>query len=113
MVELGYVDDTEVARFPEELKALINAARKLGGENALLESVLRTFEFDRSIDIGMHVSWDSVLRTFGFDKSIDIGVLTDERGADRRRAAHSKSGGANRLSRTNADLRGCGAWIPD
>ena len=37
MVELGYVDDAKVARFPEELKSLINVARNLGGENALLE----------------------------------------------------------------------------
>jgi hypothetical protein len=36
MVELGY-DDTEAAKLPEELKALVSAARRLGGENKLLE----------------------------------------------------------------------------
>jgi hypothetical protein len=36
MVELGY-DDSEAARFPEELKALVSTARRLGSENRLLE----------------------------------------------------------------------------
>jgi Sulfotransferase domain len=37
MIELGYVDDIEVAQFPEEMKILVRAARRLGSENKLLE----------------------------------------------------------------------------
>jgi hypothetical protein len=37
MVELGYVDDTQAAEFPEELKILVSAARRLSSENKLLE----------------------------------------------------------------------------
>jgi hypothetical protein len=37
MIELGYAGDLEATRFPDELKGLVDTARRLGGENLLLE----------------------------------------------------------------------------